>query len=394
MTKRNRRSGARRGATMVLVAVMILVVAGMAAFAIDLARVYTGVNEMQTGADATALAAAHRFQRTGTSPVNGALAFAAQNSAFGTPLTLNAGDVEPIVWNPATRAIAVAGSWAVANGVRVTMRRTATLPFGGVIGRAAISPTRSGVVWLANQTARDCMQPWGLSTAYVSSLLGGRAITGQPGVGFLSTEVSTLAGQRRQTVVARPPGTATGTNVAPTIFEAMIGTGTDTSTYGRELRGEECDGVTSHAAERQENVIQVAVGGDVARKTIDGVENALRPICRTQGANGSSLDDATCYDPGTGQAGVTVLVAAASPGSGIMTVDGFAAFKLMCVFRGAGIGGSRATEFCPFLTGNLPDNDYMQGTLVGYAMPGVALIGGGNEIGRALSTAQKLLLVR
>ena len=68
MQRRTPRLKTRRGATAVLVAILIVVVGGMAAFAIDLARVYTGVNEMQTGADASALAGAIQLQHSGASP--------------------------------------------------------------------------------------------------------------------------------------------------------------------------------------------------------------------------------------------------------------------------------------------------------------------------------------
>ena len=80
-------SNSRRGATMVLVAVLIVVMGGMAAFAVDLSRIYSGVNEMQTGADAAALAGALRLQLiAAANPVGGVQAFGASNSAFGSAI--------------------------------------------------------------------------------------------------------------------------------------------------------------------------------------------------------------------------------------------------------------------------------------------------------------------
>lgn len=53
----------RRGATLIMVALFSVAIVGMAAFAIDLSRLYVGTNELQTRADATALNAALLLQR-------------------------------------------------------------------------------------------------------------------------------------------------------------------------------------------------------------------------------------------------------------------------------------------------------------------------------------------
>ena len=111
-----------------------------------------------------------------------------------------------------------------------------------------------------------------------------------------------------------------------------------------------------------------------------------------------AADDATCYDPTSIlQAGVVVGAAAAtqtSPTTARVVV--LTDFRLMCVFRGTGApGSSDPAESCPWLVAaGLPANNYVQGTLVGFPVLTVALTGPGNGLGNAVSSAQKLVLVK
>ena len=115
MNKRMRLA-ARRGATLVLVAVMLLVIGAMMAFALELAGVYGGVNELQTGADAAALAGGLRLQRTpGVSVANQTSAWATNNSAFVRPVTVSVSDVSGGFWDPAAGTF-TPGAWATAAG--------------------------------------------------------------------------------------------------------------------------------------------------------------------------------------------------------------------------------------------------------------------------------------
>ena len=115
--KKRMHFAARRGATLVLVAIMLLVIGAMTAFALELAGVYGGVNELQTGADAAALAGALRLQRTpGVSVANQTSAWATNNSAFVRPVTVSVSDVSGGFWDPA------AGTFTP--GARTTAHRT------------------------------------------------------------------------------------------------------------------------------------------------------------------------------------------------------------------------------------------------------------------------------
>ena len=406
MQLRDSRLQQRRGATAVLVAVLIVLVGGMAAFGIDPARVYAGVNEMQTGADAAALAGALQLQHTGTSPVSAVQTFAANNRAFGSAITLPAADVEGGFWDPAADTFTPSASWSANNAVRVTTRSSPATPFGKLMGRSAVSATRPAIAWIANQLSRDCIKPWGLDVAYVNSLLSS-AITTQAGIAELRARTSTLAGQQALTIIAGPDGNVTG-SALPTKFQALTDNTSSRRVYQDALIDKACDGAADYTAATVTQVQPGNGGGDIPRTTVRAVELTLPgqqggiQTCRAQ----TNLNDATCYDVATGlTAGVTVTVAIVTPTPGntsSATINSFVQFRLMCVFRGGGVTGngnqpgtSRATEVCPWLTPfHTPDGNFIQGTIVGYPMASVAINGGGNTLGNVLGGAQKLILVR
>ena len=401
---------ARKGATLVIAAVLIVVVGGMAAFAVDLARIYSGVNEMQTGADAGAMAGAIRLQDApGASPVAVVQSFATSNSAFGSAISIASGDVEGGIWDDSTKTFTIT-AWTIANAVRVTSRTTPSLAFGRLMSRSSLNANRSATAWIANQSTRDCIKPWGVPLGEVSTLLGGLSINTQAGVNALATLVSTAAGRYTATMILGPRiSNPFGTPTAPdTTFLALTGASSSRKEYQNAILGQNCEGTADYivGGTDQEIAIQPGQGnGDIPRTTADAVELDLPPgqiptgavrTCKTQVSN----TDATCYDPSaTGNvAGVTVTVAVATQ-SGVNTavINTLMSFRLMCVFRGGngGPGRSSAAEVCPWLTAaGRTANNYVEGTLVGYLIPSIALVGNGNGLGNVIGGAQKLVLVR
>lgn len=378
MRKRSHGPEKRRGATLVLVAVMIILLGGMAAFAIDLARVYGGVNELQTGADAAALAGAHRLQRIpATSAAAGIITFGAQNKAFGSAITLANGDVEGGFWDPSNGSF-TAQAWTLAstNAVRVTARRQTNLGFGGLLGVSSITPFRRGVAWIANQATLDCIKPWGMPLTYVNTLLG-QSLTTQAGVNALRNLGRTLAGQQQLTIVAGPNinNPRGSPNTPPTTFLALTGANSSRKEYQNAIIDLNCEGTADYSVSGGESQIQTQPGqgnGDIPRTTVQAVElnlpgnqgNGGRQTCRAQIGN-----DATCYDPATNAAGVDLTVAAVTQTAvNSADINVLMGFKLMCVFRGSNQPGSSSnSETCPWLTAaGLTANNYTQGTLVGY----------------------------
>lgn len=94
-------SRAQRGQAIVLVAVMVGVVVGMAALAIDGSRAYTLRRDMQNAADYASLAAADSFQRTGsysTAESTAATGFGTQMRLYAPPSCTPFGAPGPGTW--------------------------------------------------------------------------------------------------------------------------------------------------------------------------------------------------------------------------------------------------------------------------------------------------------
>lgn len=112
-----------RGVTLVTVAVMMTVLLAMAAAAIDIGHALVARNELQNVSDAAALAGTRALGviYEGLTPaaqktyvlssgdraaiVTRVQTAAAANHAAGVPITINAGDVQIGIWDPATRVL-------------------------------------------------------------------------------------------------------------------------------------------------------------------------------------------------------------------------------------------------------------------------------------------------
>ena len=165
-----RRPTNRRGATVILVALLTVPIITLAALAIDAGWWQVGANQLQTTADASALAAARALMlyrgQAGvqTTAENYAVTTAAANKAFAQAVTVNATDVEPMWWNPTTQTLS-ASNWTDANSVRVTARATPGLVLAGTNRPLAPTIGRQGTAWIANINNGTCVKPWALPYA-------------------------------------------------------------------------------------------------------------------------------------------------------------------------------------------------------------------------------------
>ncbi len=412
MYKRKSNFRTRRGATLVLVAVLLFVLGGMAAFALDLSRVYGGVNEIQTGADAAALAGARRLQLApGVTAAPGTVSFAANNRAFGSPVSITSSDVVAGFWNPIRSEFTPNPDWSnlALNSVRVTVTRPTTLSFGRLLGVSAIAPRRKGTAWIANQASRDCIKPWGFPTSFISRLLGGATdyLTTQAGVNELARRTSTPELARTMAIIAGPNiSNPFGNPSTPdTVYLALTNSNTGSlKRYEDAVMGLNCDGVSDYSAggTEEETGIQPGRGQGAVPRTADYVQltqnprppAGLQPLCAEQ----TNANDATCYAPGSlSTDGVTITIAATrQTGVNSASIQVLLGFQLMCVFRGGQQPGrARPQESCPWLAlAGRPASNYVAGTLVGYPIVTQAIVGPGNTLGNTIGTAQKLVLVQ
>ncbi|WP_206044522.1 Tad domain-containing protein [Gemmatimonas groenlandica] len=392
------------------VAVFALALVGLAAFAIDLSRLYVGTNELQTGADAAALRGALQLQyNPGTDPSGVTSTFAASNQALNQPVTLGADDVKPVFWDPdANPKATILNAWTNANAVQVTASRSTGLLFGRIISTVSPAPQRRAIAWIANVASSTCLKPWGMPMSSVLQLVGASASPIRP---LTSAELVTLRNLSilDRTIIIAPPYSGNGQvpNATPNgNWNALRINGNGMRQYQDAVEDVTCSNTST------------AVGADESDKPGNNIdskttESIVISTCRFQ--NGSD----TCFDLATGTVpGVSVLVAYTSTpvfvgngSSAPVTVAMMGEFVIQCYRRGAsggnGNGGGNGNNGNNGNNGGGGGNTctsskvspaawsaFSEGTLLGYVNPDFADLRGSTTLGNQASIAQRLILVR
>ena len=155
--------GGRRGAVLPLVCVLLTALLAAAALGIDLARMYYAGVEVQTAADAAALAATRYQQYNPTLGMGGvqgaAQEVAALNRSGGAPVQVQAQDVVPVTYDPDTRVAAASGWTRETAAFTVTAQAEVPSAFGGV----PRTIRRSATAWLANVNGATCVRPFAIN---------------------------------------------------------------------------------------------------------------------------------------------------------------------------------------------------------------------------------------
>src|SRR6185437_3754757 len=127
----------RTGATLVIVAAMMTVVIGVAAIAIDASRLYVMRAELQTTADASAIAGIVEVKNK--RPINAvpvALQYKPLNTVERQVAAMNPGDVEGGSWDFTTNTFTPLALWTdpSLNAVRVTATYPGLYTFARIFG--------------------------------------------------------------------------------------------------------------------------------------------------------------------------------------------------------------------------------------------------------------------
>lgn len=215
---------ARRGAVLPLVCILLVALLGAGALAIDLGRLYYTGQEVQTAADAAALAAVRAKQYNPIDwPVNAtanvqdaARTVAARNRAAGAPAVVDAADVVPVSYNPTTRAITASNWTSETSAIQVTAHARPSYVLGGALGLTAPVVRRTATAWLANVNGGNCVRPIAINytrfyeegvthdTRYSS--VGAFA----PDFNFWDVSNTQYASLRQRTFIVLPPGAKRG----------------------------------------------------------------------------------------------------------------------------------------------------------------------------------------
>lgn len=156
---------ARRGAVAILTVLLFLALLGIGTVVVDFARMELMRNQLQTAADAAALAGAVQLTRTPkTDYLAQAKAVGQENPLFDTKVVVPDEAVELGMWDPAQRVFEENGNNpATANAVRVTLRDTSNYLMANHLGWARVPVTARSVAWAGPSVGKtDCMKPWAL----------------------------------------------------------------------------------------------------------------------------------------------------------------------------------------------------------------------------------------
>lgn len=154
MTDLPRAARRRLGATLVLAALLMTLLVGMIAFAMDIGYIVLVRSQLQSAADSAAMAAASVMAGDSKEVVSTARQFAALNMAGGRQVKLDSTDIEFGVWDSDTRTFEP--SSGSGNAIRITARHatrspngTSPLFFGRIFGRDSFE-TSAQAVAMAN----------------------------------------------------------------------------------------------------------------------------------------------------------------------------------------------------------------------------------------------------
>lgn len=187
----------RRGATLVLVAVLLTAIVGMAGVAIDMSRLYVMRAQLQTTADASAVAGIVEVKdKRPTNAPTAALQYVPFNTVERQVATVNAGNVEGGAWDFATNSFTPLASWTdpALNAVRVTANYQATYTLASIFGSAGRLVQARAVAALGFVGTTDCLRPWAVSYQTILDALYPPAGSKDPSYNLTAQDIQTLTG--------------------------------------------------------------------------------------------------------------------------------------------------------------------------------------------------------
>ncbi|MGH7624439.1 MAG: pilus assembly protein TadG-related protein [Gemmatimonadaceae bacterium] len=154
----------RRGVIALFTVLLFLAMLSVVAVVLDFGRMQFMRNQMQTAADAAALAGAVQLLRSSQADyVSQAQTFAQANTLLGSSIVLNDSDVVLGTWTSPERVFTRGGSPSTANAVQITLRHTSTSILAGVIGWAPKQIAVRSVAWAGPAVSQTkCMKPWAI----------------------------------------------------------------------------------------------------------------------------------------------------------------------------------------------------------------------------------------
>ncbi len=159
-----------KGATIVLVAVMMLSLLGLMAVAVEASRLFASKSQMQTAADAAALSAAVAVIRGDTlAAPDSAVAYALANQADAAAMSEDSAVLFG-VWDPASRAFAPQATPSGANAIRVRTGQTRANLIAWVFGAPSLKVQALSIAMFGGTvTSTICNKPMAVGTAAIDT---------------------------------------------------------------------------------------------------------------------------------------------------------------------------------------------------------------------------------
>jgi Flp pilus assembly protein TadG len=186
----------RAGATLVLVAIMVSALIGIAAIAVDLSRLYVMREQLGAAADAAALGGAVELSHQRLDAiVDNTMSYARANRIGGSNAAMSAEDVQVGVWDFDSRSFTpvARGDWRSnpINAVRVTTRHRAALTFGKIFDLADRQLTSSATAAVGYVDDGSCVKPWAIAYGDLTDALSrGR---GRGGANLAPGDINAIA---------------------------------------------------------------------------------------------------------------------------------------------------------------------------------------------------------
>ncbi|MGH7624412.1 MAG: TadG family pilus assembly protein [Gemmatimonadaceae bacterium] len=154
----------RRGVIAIFTVLLFLAMLTIIAVVVDFARMQFMRNQMQTSADAAALAGAVQLIGTQKSDyLTQAQNYAAANKLMGSTITLDDSDVVLGKWSSPARVFTGPASLTTADAVQVTVRHSTSYLLANVLGWAPKQIAVRSVAWAGPSVSQtQCMKPWAM----------------------------------------------------------------------------------------------------------------------------------------------------------------------------------------------------------------------------------------
>jgi Flp pilus assembly protein TadG len=185
----------RKGATLVLVAILMTALIGFTGIGIDASRLYLMRAQLQTTADAAAIAAIVEVNvKRPTNATAVAISYAPKNLVERQTPSITAGGVEPGKWNYATNTFTPLASWTDPSlgAVRVTATYPGAYTFARVFGVTTKTVSARAVGAVGYVSTSSCLRPWAVSYQTMLNALYPPAGTKNPTYNLTPQDVQTL----------------------------------------------------------------------------------------------------------------------------------------------------------------------------------------------------------